>query len=352
MSGYNMPNAADCGVTCALKNQQGGGPSKPVGAAEMHGHWLRALAGFEDSRRWMTRNGYSLKASAEGVGTTGGFLVPDSFAAAIIRSVDDYSAFQSNADVLNITSDKVDRPRATGRLTANWTTEGSAITASDPVLDDVSLTLKKLAILVKSSNEIWEDSASDLGQWLTDEAALAFSTSIDDCGFNGDGSATYSGMRGLANTLTGTALVQATAAHDTFGEIDAADCGSVIAAIQGAAIRNAKWYVSPQCYGNVLCRLSVNTGGLAVDARGNPTYLGYPVVTSPSCPTSGANAAIMLYFGDLKRSAILAQRHSMTVAASQQVGLERDQTWLRMTWRVAVNVHATSGQFAALVGKS
>jgi HK97 family phage major capsid protein len=345
----NMPNAQDCNWTCALRNGQGGGPSA---AAEMHGHFIKALIGNDDSRRWMTRSGYALKASAEGVGTSGGFLVPDSFVSAIIRSVDSYSAFTGNADIINTTSDKVDRPRATGRLTAAWTTEGSTIASSDAVLDDVSLTLRKLAILVKSSNELYQDSASDLAGWLTDEAALAFGTAIDTAGFQGDGSATYSGMRGLANMLTGTSLVDAASGHNSFASIDSSDCGNLISAIQGSAIVGSKWYVSPQAYGAVLCRLSVAFGGLAVDAQGQPTFLGFPVVTTPAAPTSGSTGAAMIYFGNLKRCAILAQRHAMSVAASQRVGLERDQTWWRMTWRCAINIHETTGQMAALVGHS
>ena len=178
--------------------------------------------------------------------------------------------------MLNTQSDTINRPRRTGGLTASWTQENAAITSSDAVLDDVSLSLRKLAILVKSSNEIYQDSASDLAQWLTDEASLAFFAIIDDTGFNGDGSATFSGMTGLAHTLTGASLVDAESAHDTFAEISALDLGNTIAAVRGAAIQGAKWYCSPQAFGSVFCRLSVTTGGMAVNARASLYLWAFP----------------------------------------------------------------------------
>ena len=165
---------------------------------------------------------------------------------------------------------------------------------------------------------------------------------IDDTGFNGDGSATFSGMTGLAHTLTGASLVDAgeraryICRNQRFGPRQY-DCRS-----PGCRYPGREWYCSPQAFGSVFCRLSVTTGGMAVNAQGQPVFMGFPVVTSPKCPTSGSAGAVMLYFGNLRRCAILAQRHSMSVAASQQVGLERDQTWWRMTWRCAVNIHETS----------
>ena len=43
----------------------------------------------------------------------------------------------------------------------------------------------------------------------------------DDCGFDGDGTSTYRGIRGLGAMLTGTrGAVAAAATHDTFLEVD------------------------------------------------------------------------------------------------------------------------------------
>ena len=250
--------------------------------------------------------------------------------------------------MLTTTSDSINRPRRVGGLTSSWVQEGATIPSSDPTLDNVSLSLRKLAILVKSSTELYDD-AIGLGEWIVNECALAFAKTLDDTFVNGDATDTYQGMRGLVNTLTGT---NAASGHTAFSAIDASDLGSCVAAIQGAAIQGSKWFCSPQAYGGILCRLSVSIGGLAVSPQGVPQFLGYDVVTSPSCPTSGADGKPILFFGNLKRAAIMAQRRDMTVARANVIGMDKDEIWLRATWRVAVNVHAVSGQMAMLLGKS
>ncbi len=318
---------------------------------EMHGHFARALADYGDSRKWMTRRNLTWKAANESAGNAGGAMVPDTFSSAIIRSVDDYSAFQANADVINTVSDVVNRPRANGRVTANWVAESGVIPSSDATLDDVSLTLRKIAVLVKSSTEAWDD-AVGLGEWLVDESALAFSSTIDACGFSGDGTSTYRGMSGLAHVLTGASAVDAASGHSAFSSIDASDFGNLIGSIQGAAIRDAAFYVSPQAFGQIMCRLSVSMGGLAVDAAGRPVFLGFPCVLSPDAPISGSAGAPLIYFGSLKRACVMAQRHAMTAQAGLEAGLDKDQVWFRCTWRVALAIHAPTGQMSMLVGKS
>ena len=61
----------------------------------------------------------------------------------------------------------------------------------------------KLAILARASSELFEDSAPDLGEFLTSEIGYAFATKEDDCGFNGDGTSTYGGMTGLQRKTDG-----------------------------------------------------------------------------------------------------------------------------------------------------
>jgi hypothetical protein len=52
----------------------------------------------------------------------------------------------------------------------------------------------------------------------------------DDCGFNGDGTSTYGGIRGVTQLLIDNShnagKVAATTGHPTFAEIDATDIGT------------------------------------------------------------------------------------------------------------------------------
>jgi HK97 family phage major capsid protein len=53
------------------------------------------------------------------------------------------------------------------------------------------------------STEIAEDAVIAIADWLVGEIAYAFASKEDDCGFNGDGTSTYGGMRGISADLPG-----------------------------------------------------------------------------------------------------------------------------------------------------
>jgi HK97 family phage major capsid protein len=50
-------------------------------------------------------------------------------------------------------------PRLTGDVTAGWYSEGGTISESDATLDSVTLTARKVAVLVRVNNELLEDSS-------------------------------------------------------------------------------------------------------------------------------------------------------------------------------------------------
>ena len=98
----------------------------------------------------------------------------------------------------------------------------------------------KLAILARASSELFEDSARDLGEFLTSEIGYAFATKEDDCGFNGNGASTYGGMTGLSAKLTGLkSAVAAASGHNTFLALDGTDVANVMAGVLATAIPGA-----------------------------------------------------------------------------------------------------------------
>src|SRR5713101_1506397 len=133
----------------------------------------------------------------------------------------DVGAFRQGAEVRPTTSDAQIRPRRTGGLTANFVAEGASIPESSFQLDAIESAQKKLAILGRASSELFEDSAPDLGEFLTSEIGYAFAAKEDDCGFNGDGTSTFSGINGLATKLVGLrSSVAAASTHKTFASLD------------------------------------------------------------------------------------------------------------------------------------
>jgi HK97 family phage major capsid protein len=333
--------------------------------AERVGHWFKALLGRNESVDWCVDQGVGLqKASAESVNSVGGFLAPEDFDAAIISIREMVGAFRQGAEVRPTRSDGQVRPRRVNGLTANFVAEGAAIPESYLNLDALETAQKKLAILGRASTELFEDGAADLGEFLTSEIGYALASKEDDCGFNGDGTSTYSGIRGLGTMLTGNkGAVAAASGHHTFLTLDTTDLGNLMGGVLATALPGAVWYISSAGYGQCFARIAAIGGGLVTALNPDGTiasanYMGFPVRFSSKLPTdSGSLTGLpMLYFGNLAMSSLLVERQQKTIiAVSRDRALDTDQILIRATQREDIINHsvgdsATRGPVAMLVG--
>lgn len=332
--------------------------------AERVGHWFKAIAGQEASKAWCVDHGIGLtKATSESINVAGSFLAPIDFDAAVISVRETVGAFRQGAEVRPSRSDGQVRPRRTGGLTANFVTEGAAIPESSFTLDAIESAQKKLAILGRASAELFEDSAPDLGEFLASEIGYAFAAKEDDCGFNGDGTSTYSGISGLAAKLVGLkSSVAAAAAHNTFLTIDTTDVTNLMAGVLATAIPGASWYTSATGFAQTICRLAAVSGGLVATMRPDGTiaanYLGWPVTFSGKLPdvSTSLSGKAMLFFGNLAMSSVLVERQQQTIIAiSRARALDADQVLIRGVQREDIINHSvgdasTRGPMAMLVG--
>jgi HK97 family phage major capsid protein len=332
--------------------------------AERVGNWFKAIAGQQRAREWCIDHKIGLtKASSEIPNTAGGFLAPPDFDAAIINVREAVGAFRAGAEVRPARSDGQVRPRRTGGLTANFVVEGAAIPESSFQLDAVESAQKKFAILGRASAELFEDSASDLGEFLTSEVGYAFASKEDDCGFNGDGTSAFCGISGLATKLVGSkSAVAAASGHNTFAALDTSDISNLMAGVLATAIPGAAWYTSATGYAQTICRLAAVSGGLAATMRPDGTvaanYLGFPVRFSGKLPDvqSSLTGKAMLFFGNLAMSSVLVERQQRTILAmSFDRQLDQDQVLVRGVQRADIVNHSvgdasTRGPLAMLVG--
>lgn len=332
------------------------------------GMWLlAALYGNASARRWCQDQGMPLirDAASESINTQGGFLVPSVLENMIIDLREEYGVSRQEAYVHPMSSDAVSIPRRAGGLTAYAVGENSEIADSTKLWDQVSLVARKWGVLVKYSSEIAEDAIISIAEDLSREIAYAFAVKEDECLFNGDGTSTYHGIRGVRSKIidgTHTAGAKdAATAHDTFAEIDAADLATVMAALPKYAERNAKWYVSQPGWNLVFQRLLAAGGGNSMDnLTGKPirAYLGYPVVITQSMPTSTGDLSdvAMILFGDMRAAATIGTRRGVTLKASEDRYFEFDQLAIRGTTRFDINVHdlgdnTLGGPIVALIGE-
>lgn len=304
-----------------------------------------------------------IRATGESINTAGGFLAPNELQNEILSLRDTAAVYRSNARVLPMGSDARTWPRRTGGVVANFVTENSPIADSAAAWDGITFAAKKLAGLVRLPAELYEDETVGLAQWFAEEIAYAFASREDDCGFNGDGTSTYSGIRGLTflaldgNHTAGN--YTAASGHNTFGTLDATDIAGWMGKLPEYAMPGAAFFASNVGFANTFCRLGQTSGAIGSiveDGQTVPTYLSYPVRLTPKLPaiTTTLTGKVMALFGDLRLAGAVGNRRGVTVQTSDQRFLDSDQIAVRGTERMDIINHdqgdnAKAGPVVALV---
>jgi HK97 family phage major capsid protein len=196
-------------------------------------------------------------------------------------------------------------PKSTAFVTTNIIGEGASITESDPTLSTVTLKAFKYANYFEISQELANDTPTNLLDFLARQAALALglgTTGYGDDLINGAGSTeprgllldAGTGVTGPAGTGTslgtqGTANQGTDALWNLVGSVAEPYAEAPAAAF---LMRNAS---------NVIVRKLRDTSGQPVNGLGDRrSILGYPVYVDPFMPAM-ANTAESIAFGDMSR---------------------------------------------------
>jgi HK97 family phage major capsid protein len=339
------------------------------------GMWARAfIFGDDNARRYCLNYGIG---PSNALSTTsnpdGGFLVPEEMSQTIIDLREEYGVFRQNTRVVPMGRDTMTIPRRLSGVSIGPVGENptSAIAQSSPTWNQVRLTAKKAGGLTLMSTEIAEDAVIDLGDWITQEFGYAFALYEDQCGFIGDGTSTYLGIRGLGSLFTTTGgagggqlvgAVDAASGHDTFGEIDSADLAKLMAALP-AYVMNPKFYCSKAAAEILFGRLAAAAGGNTLETLSNGkvgrSWLGVPIVISQVLPSSQGDLSDlpMLYYGDLSLSSTMGDRRDVRIFQSEHRYMDTDQIGIRGTCRFDIVNHdvgdtttGVAGPIVALVG--
>jgi len=323
------------------------------------GMWLKAHFGDAEARRWCSDHlGSEYRDMGGQVNSLGGALVFEDFSNTIIRLVEKFGVAMNVFQRVTMSSDTLLVPRRLTGVTSYWLGENTSITTSDPTATMVQLVAKKIACATRVSNELLADNAISTAEWLAQEYATSLSSAIDDAAFNGTGTSSFGGIRGLAQIDDGThtsSVVSAASGNTTIAALDIDDYLRALAVLPRYAIGTSAWYMHPATYHNSVQRMMLSSGTqgsgtigalaggntAANLAQGTPnTFLGLPVVwvlKMPSTPTTGQIAA---YVGDLSLAGIMAIKSDMQVASSSDRYFEVDQTVFRAVQRLDINVHS------------
>lgn len=329
------------------------------------GQWLRAqLFGDEEARLWCYDN-MEMRILKTNVNTGAGYLIPPEFETAIITNRETFGVARSFARIINMTRDTMDVPRWTSSPAATAVGEGKSLTAGDPTFDQVTLTARKWARLTRVTSEMLEDTPIDLADWLARDFARSFAEAEDDALFNGDGTSTYHGIRGIAqrfdddNSLAG-AVDPLTASADTFAELADKDISKLTSVLPEYALTEAAFYISQPGWALSLERLAFAAGGntiLNIASGMQRQYHGYPVRVSQKMPTSSATLdnKAMILFGDMMAAVIFGDRRGIRLRMLMEKYADTDEIGIQATERFDINAHGvgdgtTAGPVVALIG--
>lgn len=138
------------------------------------------------------------RALAEGTDSAGGYTVPTVLAASLIDLLRAQSVcIQAGAMTVPLTSDSNSIAKLATDPTPAWRAENAAVAESDPTFANVALTPRSLAVQIKVSRELLEDSLN-LETELPRIMAAALAKEWDRVGLEGTGSAPQ--PRGILNT--------------------------------------------------------------------------------------------------------------------------------------------------------
>lgn len=298
-----------------------------------------------------------VKALSEGTATEGAELVPEYFASEIVRLAPNYGVVRKYARNFVMPAPTVKIPTAS-TVTAYRVAEKSAITSSMPATSQVTLTAKKLAVLVPMSNELLKDANVNTVDLLTSLSAEAFAKAEDTWGFNG------------VNSGEGIFLNSSVPAHtmatdmDAYTDVTADDLLSALSLLDESALSNAKWYMSFSVF-NVIRGLKDDYGRYIVQepAGGQPATLwNLPIVFVRTMPktsdSSQANKPFIavgdlnyMIFGDMRQYEISISKDASIVDTdgSTTINLfQQDMSAVRVIERVDIQLAEADKAFAVI----
>lgn len=297
------------------------------------------------SAEWQAQHASVYKAvqgMSVNTGEDGGFLVMPEYASGILERVyandlfsrtDNYSVggnqlvFTRNAEVSRANGSRH------GGMRGYWVGEGGTITKSKPTVNQLTLRLKKLAVVVYLTDELIADAGPAAAQYVTRKAAEEFNFMLGDALFNGTGAGQPLGMLNAGALLSIAKETGQAASTIVVENIDK------MWARRHVSNGNWAWYHNQDC-GPQLDQLAqdVGTGGVPLYRTGNQvaqaapqTLKGAPRVETEFNATVGTQGDLML--ADMSQIVSIT-KGGISQEASIHVEFLTDQTALRFIMRV------------------
>ena len=250
---------------------------------------------FWDAMRLNTSPMEVRNALSEGVDSEGGYLVPDEFERPLVQSLADQNIMRSLAKVIQTTSGDRKIPVVSTHGTATWLDEGKPYSESDEAFTQISLSAYKLGTFLKISEELLNDAAFNVEQYLASEFARRIGAAEEEAFLVGDGKGKPTGIF----NPTGGAETGVTTAKPT--DISADELIDLHYSLRAPYRARAVWLMNDATVKTVRKLKDGNGQYLwqpALTAGTPDMILGRPVYTSVFAPEVKAGARTVA-FGDL-----------------------------------------------------
>lgn len=287
---------------------------------------LKAGRNVLTAEQWKLLHAPEIRNLVVGTDASGGYLVPDEFERTLVKKLEDLNVMRGLATVITTSSGIREIPVEADYGTATWLGETAAYTESDATFSQVTLSAYKLGTIIKVSEELMNDSAFDITDYVTSAFARRFANAEEAAFVNGDGVGKPTGVVQGAEQGKVGATGQTTS-------VTADDLIDLFHSLRRPYRPRATWLMADST-AKAVRKLKDNDGQYlwqpGLQAGQPDTLLGRPVVISDYMPAMAANAKSIL-FGDFSyywiadRVGRVMQRLDELYAANGQVGFRMYQ---------------------------
>ena len=309
--------------------------------AALFGKWAVSLFKSMAMRDPSVYREFCKAANVEGTDANGGYLVPKTVAAELIKSVRDDSFALRECTTFTMSAPEVSFPAENGLATAAFVGENTAATAANPTFNSVVIkALKAMSLTDGVSGELLQDSVVSFVGILVDQMTYALSQLIDNTVINGISGDTAN-FQGILNAATGIATVQL-AAKKTFADVGYDELADLVGKLKASDAARAKFCLSG--YGLTVLRKVKTADGVPLFASpvagDSATLLGKPYFVSefmPGVADAATAAKNVLAFGDWKKYYIGLMPGSLAIEADPYSNFDKDTIRYRMKMRIGGN---------------
>lgn len=260
----------------------------------------------------------------------GGYLVPTEFDEQIVEALSEDNVMRQIGRIIT-TAATHKIPIVATKPAASWIAEGQNIELSNETFGQVILNAHKLAVAIKVSNELLQDSFYDLEAHLVSEFAKAISLAEEDAMINGGDSENC--PKGILQELQTS---PSTTITTTGADISVDDLLTLQYSLKRPYRRRAVWLVADSTMANIR-RIKDNTGNFIwqpnLQEDEPPRLFGQPIYTSPFMPPMESGNVAVLY-GDFADYFIIGERGQREVKPLRELYALSDQTAFLMIERI------------------